>query len=168
VRVSKQIRYRMCRLNEQSALYKQWESATLNSDAEEAVPLVSSRMFFSRNRGYPTALLSVIPYDNVEEKARQERKRAEVNRWLRVYKQPVRDWRGVSYKAHFQAALAGGGGEEERESSSTSSSGGGNSISGSGSGIGGNKKGLFGDHERGECFRHDPSLLDDPDMMQGG
>lgn len=94
MRISKQIRYRMCRLNEQSALYKQWESSTLNN-AE--APLVASRMFFSRNRGYPTALLSVIPYDNVEEKARQERKRTEITHWLKIFKQPVRDWRGVYF-----------------------------------------------------------------------
>jgi hypothetical protein len=118
--------------------------------------LLASRLFFSRNRGYPTALLSVIPYDNVEEKARQERKRAEVNHWLRIFKQPVRDWRGVSYKKHFQQVPL----DDEEQGEDEEEGGGG----GGGEGA---SKGLFGDHEEGECFRHDPGLLDDPGMTQG-
>jgi hypothetical protein len=189
MRVSKQIRYRMCRLNEQSAMYKQWEAAALNDSPDGAAsPLLSSRMFFSRNRGYPTALLSVIPYDNVQEKARQERKRAEVSHWLRIYKQPVRDWRGVSYKSHFQSS---GDNEEDNEeddsdinnnnsndnssNANTNFSFTNNSNTSNNSNIHGSSgknnstpsKSLYGDHEKGECFRHDPSLLDDPDMTQG-
>jgi hypothetical protein len=173
----------MCRLQEQSALYKQWESTTLNSGE---APLLPARMFFSRNRGYPTSLLSVIPYDNMEEKARQERKRTEANHWLRIYKQPVRDWRGVSYKAHFQSdeddeeddgnggGNGGRGGTRDRDSvgnnnSNSNNNNGGNNINnnnntGGGRGV---TVGMFGDHEAGECYRHDPSLIDDPDMTQG-
>ena len=128
----------MSRLNEQSAIYKQWESSTLNGNDQS---LLNSRLFFSRNRGYPTALLSVIPYDNEEEKARQERKRADANHWLKIYKQPVRDWRGVSYKSYFQ----------ERDIDQEVD----------------DKEGFLGDQGRGEHFRHDPSLIDDPDMTQG-
>lgn len=154
-------------------MYKQWEDATLNSQHQlqedsQPQPLMSSRMFFSRNRGYPTALLSVIPYDNKEEKSRQEQKRAEANHWLRVYKQPVRDWRGVSYKSYFhhqhqhQQQQQQGGNKDsgsDQEASGQAASGGGGGVLG--------KRGLFGDHEKAECFRHDPSLLDDPDMTQG-
>ena len=60
---------------------------------------------------------------------------------------------GVSYKAHFQQG--GRTGEDKDDEGSTHTH---NTHK---------KSSLFGDHERGECFRHDPSLLDDPDMTQG-
>lgn len=138
--VNAQMRYKMSRLNDQSAFFKQWESSALNMDDS---PLLSSRVFFSRSRGYPASLLSIIAYDNNEEKARQERVRAEANHWLRIFKQPVRDWRGMSYKSHFQ---------DKRSENTEKDTG---------------CKGQIADREGGEGFRHDPSLLDDPDMTQG-
>jgi hypothetical protein len=51
-------------------------------------------MFYSRARGYPVAVFSVIKYDAGEEKAKIAKLRAEDQRGLEVFELPQRDWRG--------------------------------------------------------------------------
>ena len=59
-----------------------------------ALPLLSSRLFYSRARAYPVAIFSVIKYDAGEEKAKIAKLRAEDRRGLEVFELPQRDWRG--------------------------------------------------------------------------
>ena len=59
-----------------------------------SVPLLSSRMFYSRARAYPVAVFSVIKYDAGEEKAKMAKLKAEDQRGLEVFELPQRDWRG--------------------------------------------------------------------------
>lgn len=58
------------------------------------IPLLSSRMFYSRARAYPVAVFSVIKYDAGEEKAKIAKLKAEDQRGLEVFELPQRDWRG--------------------------------------------------------------------------
>ena len=62
------------------------------------LPLLSSRMFYSRARAYPVAIFSVIKYDAGEEKAKIAKLRAEDQRGLEVFELPQRDWRGMMEK----------------------------------------------------------------------
>ena len=62
-----------------------------------SVPLLSSRMFYSRARAYPVAVFSVIKYDAGEEKAKMAKLKAEDQRGLEVFELPQRDWRGNKY-----------------------------------------------------------------------
>ena len=59
------------------------------------LPLLSSRMFYSRLRAYPVSIFSVIKYDAGEEKAKMLKLRAEDQRGLEVFMLPQRDWRGI-------------------------------------------------------------------------
>lgn len=139
------IRYRLLRLSEQSALVRQWEDGMLR---DTSLPLLSSRLFFSRSRGYPLCVSSVNGYAPQEEKRRQEKQKIEDNRGVEVFKQPVRDWRGISYAAHLKRP------EEGNNTSSVEED---------------------AQHDVGEGstdviwmrdFRHDPNALDDPDVFQ--
>ena len=113
-----QFRYRMIRYNEQSAVVKQWESQALlispsvtkdNTQAKRDIPdenthhstMLDSRCFFSRSRGYPSCLHSIIAYTPEAEKARLA-KQAQYSLGADVYKVPQRDWRGTSYRQYFQ------------------------------------------------------------------
>jgi hypothetical protein len=62
-----------------------------------SVPLLSSRMFYSRARAYPVAVFSVIKYDAGEEKAKMAKLKAEDQRGLEVFELPQRDWRGKNH-----------------------------------------------------------------------
>jgi hypothetical protein len=64
--------------------------------------ILSSRMFHSRSRGYPVCVSSVVAYAPEAERARLERNRNQDVLSLQVFKQPVRDWRGVSYRSFLR------------------------------------------------------------------
>lgn len=71
-RVPPELRYRILRLNElnQHARLLKWEEQLLKSNV---VPLLHTRIMFSRARGYPSAVCSIVTYNAGKEKKRQER-----------------------------------------------------------------------------------------------
>jgi hypothetical protein len=66
--------------------------------------ILSSRMFHSRSRGYPVCVSSIVAYAPEAERARLERNRNQDVLSLQVFKQPVRDWRGVSYRSFLRVS----------------------------------------------------------------
>lgn len=107
MRVPPQFRYNMLRVNEQSAVVRHWEDQMLAKGLQISghlsLPLLSSRMFFSRSRAYPVAIFSVIKYDAGTEKAKLAKLKAEDQRGLEVFELPLMDWRGLSYKNLFRS-----------------------------------------------------------------
>eukprot|EP01041_Mallomonas_annulata_P009803 gene9803-20392_t len=105
-RIPIHFRFRMNRFNELSAVVRQWEESLIRGQSNGAddtpQPLLESRIFYSRARGYPTAVFSVIKYAPEEEAKRLERQRTEDSRGLQVFMQPVRDWRGTSYNSSYR------------------------------------------------------------------
>jgi hypothetical protein len=110
VRFLPQYRHNMLRTNEQSAEIRKWEDHLISQGPRlvsprgvgPSVPLLASRMFYSRARAYPVGICSVIKYDAGEEKARRAKLRAEDKKGLEVFELPKRDWRGFSYKPLFR------------------------------------------------------------------
>jgi hypothetical protein len=103
------------KMSEMSADVRQWEDQLLNgnydillhnyssiklssSDNKQALPLLSTRMFYSRQRSYPVCLFSVIKYDEKREEAKIEKLKAGDQRGLEVFYAPKRDWRGNHYQ----------------------------------------------------------------------
>lgn len=101
--------------SELSADVRQWEDHLLNgnydillqnyssiklssNDSKQALPLLSTRMFYSRQRSYPVCLFSVIKYDEKREEAKIEKLKAGDQRGLEVFYAPKRDWRGNHYQ----------------------------------------------------------------------
>ena len=76
------------------ALSNNFETKIFTGAAVNTIPLLSSRMFYSRARAYPVAVFSVIKYDAGEEKAKIAKLKAEDQRGLEVFELPQRDWRG--------------------------------------------------------------------------
>lgn len=97
VKMPGSFRYQVHRITEQSAVIRHWEDQLLSKGQ-----LQNSRLFFSRARGYPSAVFSVIKYDAGEEKARIERLKADDQKGMEVFELPKRDWRGCSYKPLFK------------------------------------------------------------------
>eukprot|EP01034_Spumella_vulgaris_P038563 gene38563-47623_t len=153
-RIPLQFRYVMLRISDQSAIVRQWEDQLLlkghvqssSSNTTPALtnnqPLLSSRMFASRARCYPTMVFSVIKYDAGEEKAKIDKIRAEDQKGLEVFKLPGRDWRGFSYKPLFKplAMLT-----EEQTSS----------------------RDVISSYYLEKGYLFDPDVLDDPSMLHG-
>jgi hypothetical protein len=110
IRVPQQFRHCMLRINEQSAVVRHWEDQLIaqgprsmsTKSIGQSIPVLSSRMFYSRARAYPVGIFSVIKYDAGEEKARRAKLRAEDKKGLEVFDLPKRDWRGFSYKPLFR------------------------------------------------------------------
>lgn len=152
VRLQSDVRFKMAKTTELSALVRQWEDTWLYSNQREgpggiAVPdgkgksgvsvagvgagpvgagavsagagaaaggvggagvgkrpqgILTSRMFHSRSRGYPVCVSSIVAYAPDAERARLERNRNQDLLSLQVFKQPVRDWRGVSYRSFLR------------------------------------------------------------------
>lgn len=116
MRVPPHFRYNMLRVNEQSAVVRHWEDQMLArgphlggglAGQNGQLPLLSSRMFYSRARAYPVAVFSVIKYDAGEEKAKIAKLRAEDQRGLEVFDLPLRDWRGtlLFYRYSYNAII---------------------------------------------------------------
>jgi hypothetical protein len=115
VRIPAALRYRMYRHTEHSAVVRQWEDLHIVGKAESAADknstqntsstqtILSSRQFFSRARAYPMAVSSIIPYAPDDEKARLRRQQTEDAR--NIFKEPQRDWRGISYRSFFKVVL---------------------------------------------------------------
>lgn len=105
-RVPLQFRYQLSRPTGPSALVRQWEDSLLRGQCtgvgQPPQPLLESRVFCSRVRGYPTAVFSVVKYAPEEEAKRQEARRTEDTRGLDIFVLPQRDWRGVSYTPLLQ------------------------------------------------------------------
>ncbi len=83
VRIPNQFRYLMQRMSDQSVVVRQWEDqlllrGSITTASSPAIatnqPLLSSRMFFSRARSYPTMVFSVIKYDAGEERKNRQNK----------------------------------------------------------------------------------------------
>ena len=104
-RMNPDIRYKMSKLTELSALVRQWEDSMLRIHEESQQDLLSSRIFYSRARGYPVCVLSVLQYAPEAERAKLERKKNEDSQGLEVFKQPARDWRGISYMSYLEVDI---------------------------------------------------------------
>ena len=112
-------RYKLMKISDQSAVIRQWEESILQSlsrfdnistnitnsnvsttnkgtKRKDLKSSSSARMFFSRSRGYPNAVSSIIAYVPEKEYARLVREKAR-NEGLQVFQLPSRDWRGHSY-----------------------------------------------------------------------
>ena len=76
----------------------QWEDSLIRGTGPTSQPLLESRVFFSRVRGYPSCVMSVIKYAPEKEAAKLERQRIEDQRGEEVFFLPSRDWRGSSYR----------------------------------------------------------------------
>ena len=99
-------RYKM-KMYEQRNEVKRWEDQALAGGTNSTVvPILSSRLFFSRSRAYPLAVFSVIEYDAGEEKARLANIRAGDTHGFEVFKAPKRDWRGSSYEHKLSMSAA--------------------------------------------------------------
>ena len=126
-RVPLSFRYKLMKISDQSAVIRQWEESILqsmsrfdninnaNNTNNNAVTTTnkgkkrkdlksssSARMFFSRSRGYPNAVSSIIAYVPEKEYARLVREKAR-NEGLQVFQLPSRDWRGHSYSNILQS-----------------------------------------------------------------
>lgn len=86
----------------QSAMVRQWEEKTLET------PILGSRLFFSRSRGYPVCISSVVKYAPEEERLKRQRQQHGDELGHEVFVLPQRDWRGVSYAHLLTAALRDG------------------------------------------------------------
>ena len=84
-------RYQLQRLSDQSAIVRHWEDLLLSrSNAVKSningitlsQPILSSRIFYSRARSYPSSVFSVIKYDAGEEKAKIEKLKADDQKGL--------------------------------------------------------------------------------------
>lgn len=98
-------RYQQNKVTDQSAMVRQWEDQMLSGTTvtnSNGIPqqLLSFRLFFTKARGYPSMVCSIIKYDAGEEKAKMEKIKAVDQKGLEVYKLPIRDWRGCSYKTY--------------------------------------------------------------------
>lgn len=112
VRIPAALRYRMYRHTEHSAVVRQWEDLHVLGKADANIDknvsqnysstqtILCSRQFFSRARGYPMAVASIIPYAPDDEKAKLRRLQTEDAR--NIFKEPQRDWRGISYRSFFK------------------------------------------------------------------
>ncbi len=101
-RINPDIRYKMSKLTDQSAVIRQWEDTLLRGLGEPTQNLLASRIFYSRARGYPVCVMSVLQYNTEAERAKMERTKNIDSFGLEVYKQPARDWRGISYMSFLQ------------------------------------------------------------------
>jgi hypothetical protein len=101
-RVSAEFRYKQAKLLEQAAVVRHWEDSLLSGAAEYKQQLLPSRIFYSRARGYPLCVMSVLQYVPEAEQAKMEKNKNVDSQGLAAFNQSVRDWRGNSFMAILQ------------------------------------------------------------------
>ena len=96
-RVNEELRYKQGKLHENAAVVRHWEDTLLRGIGECKQQLLPSRLFYSRARGYPLCVMSVVHYAPEAEKAKMEKNLNVDSEGLTVFNLPLRDWRGNSY-----------------------------------------------------------------------
>lgn len=101
-RFSPELRYKQSKLLEHAAVMRQWEDSLLRGAGEYRQQLLPSRIFYSRARGYPLCVMSVLHYAPEAEQAKMDKEMNVDTQGLSAFNQPVRDWRGNSFMSVFQ------------------------------------------------------------------
>jgi len=75
--------------------------APVPSDVQVRPPLLDGRLFFSAGESYPIGVFSILRYEPKKEEAARRRQKLEARGGggTQFFMMPVRDWRGISYRA---------------------------------------------------------------------
>lgn len=103
-KLSTELRYKQAKLLEQAAVMRHWEDSLLRGVGEYKQQILPSRLFYSRARGYPVCVMSVLHYAPEAEQAKMDKEMNVDSQGLTAFDQPVRDWRGNSHMEVLQVS----------------------------------------------------------------